>query len=143
MKKYFLFILFCWANQCIAVPLKDNSGYQLQSPGPVKKIVKEIAKTNVYDFTANAAPTGTVSQQNSRYLELLQTANIEDLVKLATKHKNRVVRLYAYRAIVQKSKSVPPGILDQFTNDTTIVSTIRGGIKDKTAVNKIAASFLY
>ena len=110
---------------------------------PLKKIVKEIAKSNIYEYPTTAGIAGNSPKQNIRFEELLKTADNDELVKLATKNKNPVVRLYAYRAIVQKFKEVPKDILDRFNNDTSLVNTIRGGVADKKPVNIIAASFLY
>ena len=110
---------------------------------PVKKIVKEIAKSNIYEFTPTTENDVSKSQQNKRYEALLKTASVEELTNLATKHKNAVVRLYAFQALVLKLKDIPKEIIDQFNNDATMVDTLRGDIADKTPVNKISVTFLY
>ncbi len=121
----------------------NNLFNKISVSDPIKKMVKEIAKSNVYEYPVSAGFPGTTSEQNIRYEELLKAADNNDLIKLATTHKNAVVRLYAYRAIVQKMKEIPKDILDQFNKDTSEVNTLRNGIADKTTVNKIAGSFLY
>lgn len=68
---------------------------------------------------------------------------MEELTKLATKHKNAVVRLYAFQSLVLKLKDIPKAIIDQFKNDATMIDTLRGDITDKSPVNKIAVTFLY
>lgn len=110
---------------------------------PVKKIVKEIAKANIYEFTPTTENDVSKSQQNKRYEVFLKTASVEELTNLATKHKNAVVRLYAFQALVLKLKDIPKEIIDQFKNDATMVDTLRDDIADKTPVNKIAVTFLY
>ena len=141
MRKYLLLFLFCGANFFITVSAKDN----IASYGsrPLNKVVREIAKLNVFDYSANAATDKKASLQSSRYHELLKTAGTDDLVRLASKHKNAVVRLYAYRAIVEKLKEIPKNILDQFNNDSTMVNTTRDGVAGKATVKKIAGSLLY
>ena len=143
MRKYFFLLIFCWANNLIAASAKDYSFNKITTNDPIKKIVKEIAKSNVYEYPAPGNAVRTASEQNIRFVELLKISNDDDLIKLATKYKNAVVRLYAYRAIVQKFKEVPKDILDQFNNDTSVVNTLRGNIADKTTVKEIAGSFLY
>ncbi len=143
MKKYWLLIIFCYANNFLTASASNIPLNKIINSDPVKKIAKEIAKANVYEYPVNAGVAGTVSQQNIRYEELLKTATNDDLIRLATKHKNAVVRLYAYRAIVQRLKEIPKDILEQFNNDTSIVITLRGNVSGKTSVNKIAESFLY
>lgn len=143
MKKYLFLAIFCCMNNLMIASPKINNFFKTTNSDPVKRIVKEIAKSNIYDYITTAGIAGTLSKQNILFDELLKTADNEDLIKLATKNKNAVVRLYAYRAIVQKFKEVPKDILDQFNNDTSPVNTMRGGITDKKPVNVIAASFLY
>ncbi len=116
---------------------------QIFAADPIKKIAREIAKANVYEFAAAPTADRKSTDQNNRYEVLLKTAGDADLIELATKNKNAIVRLYAYRAIVQKFKEVPKNILDQFANDQTMVSTMRGAIEEKMTVSKIAESFLY
>ncbi len=126
----------------MASPKNDHFN-NIPASDPVKKIVKEIEKANIYEYTATVGFAGTASQQNIHYEELLKTASTDELIKLATKNKNAVVRLYAYRAIVQKFKEVPKDILNQFNNDTSVVNTLRGCIAEKTTVKVIAESLLY
>ncbi|MDQ2720038.1 MAG: hypothetical protein M3Z26_09820 [Bacteroidota bacterium] len=142
MKKYLFLIIFCCANNFLIVSAVNNPFDKLTESDPVRKIAKEIAKSNVYEYPAASGISVAVGEQNIHYDELLKIATTEDLSKLA-KHKNAVVRLYAYRAIVQKSKEIPKDIFEQFSNDTSIVNTLRGNISGTTSVNKIAESFLY
>lgn len=105
---------------------------------PIKKIAREIAKVNIYEY-----PEDKNAQQNLLYEELLNTASDNELIDLATNHKNAVVRLYAYRAIAKKFKNIPTDLFNQFDSDITTVNTMRGTIAGTTTVNVIARSFLY
>jgi hypothetical protein len=142
MKKYlFLLIFGLITNFTMALP--GHNTFLNPASDPVKKIVKEIAKSNIYEFTPTTGNDISKSQQNKRYEALLKTASVEELTNLATKHKNAVVRLYAFQALVLKLKDIPKEIIDQFKNDATMVDTLRGDIADKTPVNKISVTFLY
>jgi hypothetical protein len=143
MKKYLLLIIFCSAGNLILALPKVIFFTKTTSPGPIKKIVKAIAKSNVYDLSAtnNIAPSN--SPQNLRYEQLLNIATAEELTQLATKNKNAVVRLYAYTALINKVKNIPKEMVDQFNNDTTIIKTINGNITGQASLNSIAKGFLY
>ena len=137
MKKYWFFLAFCCIHNVVIAASKTNATFKTASADPVKRIVREIAKSNVFELPASH------TLQNARYLQLSETASVDELIKIATKNKNAVVRLYAYQAIVQKLTEVPPDIFEQFDHDTSIVATLRGNIPGRSTVNKIAASFLY
>jgi hypothetical protein len=143
MKKYLLLIIFYTAGNFIMASPKSNIFTKTTASDPVKKIVKAIAKSNVYDLSAtnNIAPPN--SPQNLRYEKLLNIASVEKLTELATKNKNAVVRLYAYKALINKIKDIPKGMVDQFNNDTTIINTINGNTAGQVPLNSIAKGFLY
>jgi hypothetical protein len=74
---------------------------------------------------------------------LLKAASTEELTNLATKHKNPVVRLYAFNALVQKLKDVPVAIVEQFRNDATIIVVSKNGASGKAPLNSVAEGLLY
>lgn len=136
MKKYIFSILFCFAN--VGFMVSANS-IKSTSTDPIKKIVREIAKSDVYELSDSLSP----SQQNMRYKELLNNATVEALTELTMKNKNAVVRLYAFRALVEKQKNIPKYVIDKIANDTTLVTTISKETNNKVPFNSIAKGFLY
>ncbi|MDP4284258.1 MAG: hypothetical protein Q8891_07525 [Bacteroidota bacterium] len=143
MKKYFFFLFFSCVNT-IALTLPHAIAFpRSTASNPVKKIVREIAKSNIYKFTPSADNSDTRSVWDRRYEELRKSASVEELTQLATKHKNAVVRLYAFRALVTRLKNIPGAIIDQIRNDSTVVSTLQNNKAGQSPVNKIALSFLY
>lgn len=143
MKKYLLLIIFCSAGNFIMASPKSIFFTKTTASDPVKKIVKAIAKSNVYDLSATNNSAQSNSPQNLRYEKLLNTATTEKLTELATKNKNAVVRLYAYKALINKIKTIPKEMVDQFNNDTTVINTINGNTAGQAALNSIARGFLY
>lgn len=133
-----------------------NSGYQVAdtffakqeslfsttiNENPVKKIVKRIEKENVYVVTPMNSKN--ISDQERNYVDLLKTASIEELTQLAAEHKNAVVRLYAFRALMESVKDAPRHIFEQFMNDTTPVKVINETRSETKPLNSIANGFLY
>jgi hypothetical protein len=143
MKKYLLLIIFCSAGNFIMASPKSIFFTKTTASDPVKKIVKAIAKSNVYDLSATNNSAHSNSPQNLRYEKLLNTATTEKLTELATKNKNAVVRLYAYKALINKIKNIPKEMVDLFNNDTTVINTINGNTASQAPLNSIARGFLY
>ena len=142
MSKYFFLLAFCFAANVFPVTAKVST---VSAPidNPIKKIVKEIAKSNVYEIRSTAGSRETASQQSSRFQQLLQISSIDDLTELATKNKNAVVRLYAFNGLVNKLKDVPKEIVDQFRTDTTLIYVLNGNETHTIPVNKVASGLLY
>ncbi len=143
MNKYIFLLLFCFGIHFISASPKKNETFKTMDSDPVKKIVREIAKSNVYEMPATPGYSGTPSQQSIRYRELVKSASIDQLTELATKNKNAVVRLYAFNALVSKLKDVPQEIIDQFRNDKTIIIVLNGDVANKTPLNIVAERCLY
>jgi hypothetical protein len=147
MKKYFFLLFFCGAlhsiNSAWANSLNGFLFYKTKNENPLKKIVKEIAKANVYDATPFMNIAKTVSGQEALYKELLNTATPDELTELATKNKNAVVRLYAFRALMEKVKTAPAILFMQFKNDTTPVKVVNGKSTEMKPMNTISNGFLY
>lgn len=142
MKKYLLLIIFWSAGNFIMASPKSIFFTKTTASDPVKKIVKAIAKSNVYDLSATNNSAQANSPQNLRYEKLLNTATTEKLTELA-KNKNAVMRLYAYKALINKIKNIPKEMVDQFNNDTTVINTINGNTAGQAPLNSIARGFLY
>ena len=148
MKKYCLLLLIiCCCHATIASPHNiagnEFSFYKLKDGSPLKKIVKRIAKANLYDATPTTENNNVVSKQETNYKDLLNTATPEQLTGLATNNKNAVVRLYAFRALMEKVKSTSDDVYNQFTNDNTIIKVINGTTTEKKPMNSISNGFLY
>jgi len=110
---------------------------------PLRKIVRRIAKANVYVVTPSNGSNKAVSGQELNYRELLATASLEELSGLAADDKNAVVRLYAFKALMETVKDAPRNIFEKFMNDTTPVKVINGGRSEMKPLNSISNGFLY
>ena len=131
----FLLLILCTSFQ----------SFSISSPNadPIKKVVKEIAKTDIYEYTTTFKKDAVLPEQMNRYLILKQLASPERLISIIKKEKNAVVRLYAYMALVSSLKSVPPDILEKMNNDQTEVRTNHENISGSETVATIAKTFLY
>lgn len=148
MKKYCLLILIVsCCHIAIASPntVTGNKVFSAKpaNKNPLKEIVKKIAKANVYDVTPVASNHKIVSEQENNYRDLLNTATPEQLTELATDNKNAVVRLYAFRALMEKVKTAPVNVYNQFKNDTTTIKVINGKTIERKPLNTISNGFLY
>ena len=147
-KKYYLLLLIIC---CYHVPIvsaykstgRDISFSKPTNENPLKKIVKKIAKANVYDATPVVSNHKVISEQEINYQDLLNTASPEQLIDLATNDKNAVVRLYAFRAIMAKVKSAPNNLYMQFANDHSSIKVINGTITSRKPISTISNGFLY
>ena len=142
MNKYIFLLAFCFMGNFLFAPAKAAIHSEAGS-NPIKKIVKEIAKSNVYEINSTTGYRETLSQQSTRYQQLLKIATAEQLTELAMKNKNAVVRLYAFQGLVNKLKEIPKEIVDQFRNDTSTIDVLKGNIAEKVSLNKVASGLLY
>lgn len=110
---------------------------------PLRKIVRRIAKANVYVVTSLNSSNKAVSDQELNYRELLATASLEELSGLAADDKNAVVRLYAFKALMETVKDAPRNIFEKFMNDTTPIKVINGSKSEMKPLNSISNGFLY
>ena len=143
MKKFILLLLVCFGSCFSWAAIKAVDNLKRADGDPIKKIVREMAKSNVYEISSTVGYSSTPSQQAIRYQELLKSASIAELTELATTNKNAIVRLYAFCALVNKSKDVPQTIIDQFRNDKTIIVVLNGDIAANTPLNSMAERCLY
>jgi hypothetical protein len=110
---------------------------------PIKKVLKEMAKTNIYEYSTTFKKDAVLPEQMNRYTMLKEMASPERLISIVKKDKNAVVRLYAYMALVSSLKSVPADVLQQMNGDQTIVQTNHENISGSETVATIAKTFLY
>ena len=148
MKKYFFlfFIISCF-HFSIASPngsrFQNISLNKTTNANPLKKLIKQLAKANVFDATPLRVSNKVVSEQESLYKELINLATPDQLTEMATSNKNGVVRLYAFRALMEKVKDAPGNVLQQFMNDTTLIRVINGSSSEMKPMNSISNGFLY
>lgn len=104
----------------------------------LQNIVKEIAKSNIYEESYTIGYAGTISKQFQRFDELLTIATKEQLMELAAYNKNAVVRLYAYQALKRNKIKIPDTLIHKFRQDNSIVQILQGCIGDKKSVKELA-----
>lgn len=148
MKKYCLLLLIICCCHVATASQNTATGidfffFKATNENPLKKIIKRIARANVYDATPVAGNHKVVSEQENNYQDLLNTATPEQLTELATDDKNAVVRLYAFRALMEKVKKAPANVYEQFMNDTTPIKVINGNSSEMKSLNSISNGFLY
>ena len=148
MKKFcILLVIICCNHVTIA---STNTAYgnnifnhKTTNENPLKKIVRKIAKANVFDATPVANKGKVISEQEINYRDLLNTASPEQLIDLATNYKNAVVRLYAFRALMEKVKSAPNNLYQKFKNDNTSIKVINGKFSERKPLSAVSNGFLY
>lgn len=104
----------------------------------IKTIAKEIAANNVYEQTYTIGYFNLKSEQRERFEKLVSIANEKQLLKLASKNKNAVVRLYSFQALKKKTKIIPESLIRKFKNDHTEIITINGCLANKRNINNLA-----
>lgn len=132
----FLLLIFCTSSLYSFSPNNTNAD-------PIKKIVREMAKANIYEYSTNFKKETILPEQMNRYLLLKQMASPERLISIIKKDRNGVVRLYAYMALVSSLKSLPADILQLMNSDQTIVQTNHENTSGSETVSTIARTFLY
>ena len=101
-------------------------------------IVTGIANTNIYEVSSTVGYAGSLSKQYQRFEGLSSLATEQQLLDLASRNENAVVRLYALQALKQKKINIPEVLVEQFNNDRTIVTMLKGCIGNKKTVNELA-----
>lgn len=138
--------LFVYTNSFLLLLLCTTlSSFSPNTPNadPIKKVVKEMAKTNIYEYSTTFIKDAVLPAQINRYALLKQMASPERLISIIKKDKNGVVRLYAYMALVSSLKSVPADVLQQMNGDQTMVQTNHENTSGSETVATIARTFLY
>lgn len=130
-----LFILIFFSMQSVA------AHGVAQDTTSLKRLLREIARENVYMASPLPGPHDKTAHQYFRY-ERLKSAAAFDLLQIAHTHSNAVVRLYAFRALTNKMDNIPAELAFQFKQDKTLVLYQRGKRTEKIPVNVIANGFL-
>ncbi|MEO6135655.1 MAG: hypothetical protein ABIP35_10910 [Ginsengibacter sp.] len=141
MKYSLLFVLlFGWT---FSLSESKAISSEITQGDPVAKIVRSIAKADVYETRAYTASHKNTLQQNQNKINLAKVASIEKLTQLVLRHKRAIVRLYAFEALVQKQKNIPKEIIEHVKNDDGMITVFDGNTTVKKPLNAIAAGFLY
>lgn len=125
----------------LAVAAKDSLGQGMPQDS-LQTVVAEITSRNVYEKSSSIGYAAAVSEQYRRFRWLVSSATVQQLTNLAARHKNAVVRLYAFQALKQKHASIAGDLLKQFQHDETMVETLEGCIGEKKTVKELAAQNL-
>jgi hypothetical protein len=112
------------------------------TPNPIKKIVKAIAKANVFVLAPPAQPLPLVTEQEKNYLLLSRLATSNELEDLIMNHKNAVVRMYAFKALTTQMHHISENIMQVINNDTTLIDCINREKIEKTQIKILAQNFL-
>lgn len=134
MQNVFLLILF--SSSTLYSIGQEKSNDQLKS------LISQIAKSNVYEMSDQIGVAGSPSKQLERFSKLISLSTEQQLVELASKNTNAVVRLYAFQALKQKNIVIPTALQKQFQNDQTIVTTLTGCIGREATVQALSKQIL-
>lgn len=148
MKKYvFLaFIIYCCCPAIASPNEYTSQNFSVNKPvtgNTLNQIIRKLKKANVFDATPLRVKNPGVSEQESLYKELLSIATPEELTELSVNNKNAVVRLYAFRALMEKMKDAPGNVIQQFMKDTTPIKVVDGNSSTIKPMNSISNGFLY
>jgi hypothetical protein len=128
IRKAFFFISLFTASAVFAFGQKHHSSI-------VKDLVSAMAHSNMYEVSHTVGFTGESSKQYQRYEQLTALATEQELLHLAEKHKNGVVRLYAWQGLKKRKAVIPDMLLYQFSNDRTVVKVLKGCIANEEPLN--------
>ena len=137
MKKISLLYFLCLANIFCFATSSDN----LKIPDSISSIVHEIAQSKVFEASAQVGIAGTPSQQNLRYIQLKQLASASELAEL-TKNKSAIVRLYSFKALLDKNETIPSEMMTRMLNDKTVITSINGCVASDKTFSSIIREFI-
>ena len=126
IKIYLLFVFFATGF---------NSFAQKKNTNTLSNTIKEIAAFNIYETTCTVGYAGDASSQYQRFILLTSLATTQQLIMLATKHKNPVVRLYSFQALKKRNIDIPALLTDKFKCDQDEVISLQGCLAENTKVN--------
>ena len=135
-----IFFLFS-VKDVQAIPVTEYISEQ-QAPNPIKKIVKAIAKANVFVLHEPEHPSPLVTDLGKNYLLLSRLATSSELESLIRMHKNAVVRMYAFKALTTQVYDIPAEIMAIVNQDTTTIDCISRDVTEKTQINTLVQNFL-
>lgn len=131
---WIFFIAIILSSALFASPTSDSTG--------IKKVLHEIAVSNVYEATTAVGYAVVKSPQNERFKKLMALTSPYDLLKICESDTNAVVRLYAFKGLCSRMDSIPGDIARKFKNDSTIVLCQTGDVVKKVKVSDLANGFL-
>ena len=70
----------------------------------VATLARAMANSDIYEVSYTVGYTGAISQQYQRFERLLSLATEQQLIDLAYRYDNAVIRLYAFQALRQKKQ---------------------------------------
>ena len=120
-----------------------NSFAQKENTNTLSNAIKEIAHFNVYETTCNVGYAGTTSSQYQRFNLLTSLATTQQLIMLATKHKNPIVRLYSFQALKKRNIDIPASLADKFKSDQDEVISLQGCLAENTKVNLLTNEIIF
>ena len=120
-----------------------NSFAQKENTNTLSKTIKEIAHFNVYETTCNVGYAGGASSQYQRFNLLISLATTQQLIMLATNHKNPVVRLYAYQSLKKRNIDIPASLADKFKSDQDEVVSLQGCLAENSKVNLLTNEIIF
>ena len=120
-----------------------NSFAQKENTNTLSNAIKEIAHFNVYETTCNVGYAGGASSQYQRFNLLKSLATTQQLIILATKHKNPVVRLYSFQALKKRNIDIPASLADKFKSDRDEVISLQGCLAENTRVNLLTNKIIF
>ena len=111
-------------------------GYaQNENTNTLPNAIKEMAAFNIYETTCTVGFSNSTSLQYQRFILLTSLATTEDLIILATTHKNPVVRLYSFQALKKRNAEIPSTLIAKFKTDLNEVISLQGCLAENTTVN--------
>ena len=120
-----------------------NSFAQKENTNTLSNAIKEIAHFNVYETTCNVGYAGSASSQYQRFNLLTSLATTQQLIMLATKHKNPVVILYSFQALKKRNIDIPASLSDKFKSDRDEVISLQGCLAENTRVNLLTNKIIF
>ena len=120
----------------------DIYKFEQVAPNPIKKIVKALAKGNIFILNVPEQTTPFVTAQEQNYTQLERLATSDELEDLILHHKNAVVRLYAFKALTKQMHNLPENIMLVINNDNNEVEYIDRNKKEKALLRVLAQNFL-
>ncbi len=133
---------FMFVGQIVQSASKMGNKIELKAPDQIKKIVKAIAKANIFILATPVHPSKLVIEQEKNYLLLSRLATSEELEVLILTNKNAVVRMYAFQALTTQLHHIPENIMNMINNDTTQIDCINKDKSEKAEIKTLAQNFL-
>lgn len=124
-----------------AMPTPVNMSEQ-PVPKPIRKIVKAIAKANVFVLQIPEQSSPMVTELEKNYFLLSKLATSNELEELIRTHKNAVVRMYAFKALTTQVHDIPASIMNSINNDAATIECINRDKTENVELKNLAQNFL-